>query len=176
MLEERPSSRHPEESRSTSNRYSCPAQVLATEEARELVKAYTLLVGQLADFENQHIEAWGASIQASIEAKLKNPLLVREADRLLRVNFDPLIVRLLREVKYFLLLGLRVPESALEVGRIIPTTLTLTHPRTQNDNKNWLDLRNGFALRAYFSFHDMMPTSPRNYGSPRALSSLNINM
>lgn len=91
------------------------SQVLATEEARELAKSYTLLVGQLADFENENIEAWGASIQASIEAKLKNPLLIREADRLLRVNFDPLIVRLLREVKYFLLLGLRVPESALEV-------------------------------------------------------------
>lgn len=92
------------------------SQVLATEEARELVKAYALLVGQLADFENENIEAWGASIQTSIEAKLKNPLLVREADRLVRTNFDPLIVRLLREVKYFLLLGLRVPESALEVG------------------------------------------------------------
>lgn len=90
-------------------------QVLATEEARELVKAYTLLVGQLGDFENENIEAWGASIEASVEAKLKKPLLVQEADRLLRVNFDPLIVRLLREVKYFLLLGLRVPESALEV-------------------------------------------------------------
>ena len=72
-------------------------------------------MGQLADFENENIEAWGASIQTSIEAKLKNPLLVREADRLLRTNFDPLIVRLLREVKYFLLLGLRVPGSALEV-------------------------------------------------------------
>ena len=34
---------------------------------------------------------------------------------MLHVNFDPLIVRLLREVKYFLLLGLRVPESALEI-------------------------------------------------------------
>ena len=34
---------------------------------------------------------------------------------MVRVNFDPLIVRLLREVKYFLLLGLRVPESAFEV-------------------------------------------------------------
>lgn len=90
--------------------------MLATEEARELVKAYTLLVGQLADFENEKIAAWGASIQTSIEAKLKNPLLLRQPqDRLLRVNFDPLIVRLLREVKYFLLLGLRVPESALEV-------------------------------------------------------------
>ena len=37
------------------------------------------------------------------------------ARRMLRVNFDPLIVRLLREVKYFLLLGLKVPDSALEV-------------------------------------------------------------
>lgn len=76
-------------------------------------------MGQLADFENENIAAWGASIQTSIEAKLKNPLLVRgQADRLLRTNFDPLIVRLLREVKYFLLLGLRVPESALEVRRV----------------------------------------------------------
>ena len=33
----------------------------------------------------------------------------------LRVNFNPLVARLLREVKYFLLLGLRVPASALEV-------------------------------------------------------------
>jgi dynein heavy chain, axonemal len=34
---------------------------------------------------------------------------------LLQVNFDPALVRLLREVKYFLLLGLEVPAAALEV-------------------------------------------------------------
>lgn len=34
---------------------------------------------------------------------------------LLAVNFDPALVRLLREVKYFLLLGLEVPAAALEV-------------------------------------------------------------
>eukprot|EP00904_Undaria_pinnatifida_P003150 jgi/Undpi1/12836/HiC_scaffold_7.g02503.m1 len=90
-------------------------KVLGTEEARDLAKAYELLVGQLADFENENIKAWGAGIQSSIEMKLKNPLLSRDPDRMVRVNFDPLIVRLLREVKYFLLLGLRVPESALEV-------------------------------------------------------------
>lgn len=33
-----------------------PRQVLETEEARELVKSYTLLVGLLADFENENIE------------------------------------------------------------------------------------------------------------------------
>jgi len=35
--------------------------------------------------------------------------------QLLAVNFDPGLVRLLREVKYFLLLGLEVPSSALEI-------------------------------------------------------------
>ena len=34
---------------------------------------------------------------------------------LLYVNFDPLLVRLLREVKYFLLLGFTAPGSALEI-------------------------------------------------------------
>ena len=34
---------------------------------------------------------------------------------LLSVNFDPLLVKLLREVKYFVLLGLQVPPSAMEV-------------------------------------------------------------
>ena len=35
--------------------------------------------------------------------------------RLLSVNFDPALVRLLREVKYFLLLGLDVPSTALDI-------------------------------------------------------------
>ena len=34
---------------------------------------------------------------------------------LLYVNFDPLLVRLLREVKYFLLLGFEAPQAALEI-------------------------------------------------------------
>ncbi|CAM9298140.1 unnamed protein product, partial [Sphacelaria rigidula] len=50
---------------------------------------------------------------------IKLPLVIflctAKQNRMLHVNFDPLIVRLLREVKYFLLLGLKVPESALEV-------------------------------------------------------------
>ena len=33
----------------------------------------------------------------------------------MRVNFDPLLLRLLREVKYFLQLEIEVPESALKV-------------------------------------------------------------
>ena len=33
---------------------------------------------------------------------------------ILRVNFDPMLVKLLREVKYFLLLGVDVPEAAMK--------------------------------------------------------------
>lgn len=47
---------------------------------------------------------------------MKLPLLIRDLEKgLLNVNFDPALVKLLREVKYFLLLGLTVPESALEI-------------------------------------------------------------
>ncbi len=52
-----------------------------------------------------------------LQAKLKLPLLSyqKDAAHLLTVNFDPALVKLLREVKYFLLLGLEVPGSALEI-------------------------------------------------------------
>ena len=53
----------------------------------------------------------------AMQAKLKLPLLAyqKDAPHLLTVNFDPALVKLLREVKYFLLLGLEVPGSALEI-------------------------------------------------------------
>jgi dynein heavy chain, axonemal len=37
----------------------------------------------------------------------------------LSVNFDPMLVRLLREVKYFLLLGLEVPSTAMEIYEMV---------------------------------------------------------
>jgi dynein heavy chain len=97
-------------------------KIMEREEAREVIAEYTTFLGHLADFERSKIDAWGESIESSSQAKLKNPLLRKEEDLahqsnmgLLYVNFDPLLVRLLREVKYFLLLGLQVPESALEI-------------------------------------------------------------
>jgi dynein heavy chain len=56
--------------------------------------------------------------ESTSDERLKQSLLaVQEAadiDGILRVNFDPMLVRLLREVKYFLLLGVDVPESAMK--------------------------------------------------------------
>ena len=73
-------------------------------------------MASLQEYESQKIEEWGRDIEASSQTNLKLPLLIRDLDNsLLNVNFDPALVKLLREVKYFLLLGLTVPDSALEI-------------------------------------------------------------
>merc|ERR1712097_67361 len=87
----------------------------------DVIKDYTAFQGQLSDYEREQIEAWGAEMEKSSQAKLKNPLLRSENDvefgyPLLYVNFDPLLVRLLREVKYFLLLGFEAPQAHGQLG------------------------------------------------------------
>ncbi|CAM9107555.1 unnamed protein product [Discosporangium mesarthrocarpum] len=90
--------------------------ILDREEAKEVAKVYATIMASLQEYENQKIEEWGRDVEASSQAKLKLPLLIRDLDKsLLSVNFDPALVKLLREVKYFLLLGLTVPDSALEI-------------------------------------------------------------
>jgi dynein heavy chain len=90
--------------------------ILEREEAKEVSKIYTTIMASLQEFENQKIEEWARDVEFSSHTKLKLPLLTRNPEtRLLSVNFDPALVRLLREVKYFLLLGLNVPDSALEI-------------------------------------------------------------
>ena len=90
--------------------------VLDREEAKEVVKTYTSLVASLGEYEHLKIEEWGEEIEQSSQAKLKLPLLRRKDNsQQLMVNFDPKLVELLREVKYFLLLGLSVPTSALNI-------------------------------------------------------------
>lgn len=54
------------------------------------------------------------------EAKLNQPLLQFHEDAtpdlpLLAVNFDPALVALLRETKYFLLAGVKVPGAAAAI-------------------------------------------------------------
>ncbi|KAJ1439145.1 dynein heavy chain and region D6 of dynein motor-domain-containing protein [Ochromonadaceae sp. CCMP2298] len=95
-------------------------KILEREDSREVIKLFTALYGQLSDMDSENIESWGSSIESSSQAKLKNPLLRREvgeggAGSILFVNFDPVLVKLLREVKYFLLLGLEVPHTAMDV-------------------------------------------------------------
>ena len=106
--------------------------IMDRDEAREVVKVYSTIMVSLDDYEHQKIQEWGSNVEQSSQAKLRLPLLARQSPTtpngtgLLRVNFDPALVRLLREVKYFLLLKLDVPSSALDIYRKAETYRTQT--------------------------------------------------
>ena len=58
-------------------------------------------------------------VEATSLQKLELPLLTRNPEtRHIQVNFDPALVRLLREVKYFLCLGLKVPGFRIPKDQI----------------------------------------------------------
>ncbi|KAL7443397.1 hypothetical protein ACHAXH_005661 [Discostella pseudostelligera] len=90
--------------------------ILDREEAKEAIKVQKAIMSSLLDFERHNVKEWGHDIERTSSVKLELPLLrITEGSRQLFTNFDPALVRLLREVKYFLLLGLPVPDSALKI-------------------------------------------------------------
>eukprot|EP00804_Cyclotella_cryptica_P025500 CCRYP_012000-RA/>CCRYP_012000-RA protein AED:0.01 eAED:0.01 QI:1390/1/1/1/1/1/4/5322/2834 len=90
--------------------------ILDREEAKEVIKIQKAIMSSLLDFEAQKVSEWANEVDSTSGFKLELPLLRRsEETGHLVTNFDPALVRLLREVKYFLLLGLSVPESALTI-------------------------------------------------------------
>ncbi|CAN0055637.1 unnamed protein product [Heterosigma akashiwo] len=95
--------------------------ILDREEAKEVAKVYQTIQASLAEYQSQKIEEWGRDVEASSQAKLGLPLVLRDARNLLSVNFDAALVCLLREVKYFLLLELQVPDSALSIYKQVET-------------------------------------------------------
>ena len=102
---------------------------------------YATIVASLQEFENQKIEEWGRDVEGSSQAKLRLPLLTRSTENaFLSVNFDPGLVKLLRETKYFLLLGLQVPDTALDIYRNVETFRSWTGQLDMVVNKNNLNL------------------------------------
>ncbi len=89
--------------------------ILEREEAKEVIKLQAAIVQTLNEYERKRIQEWVREVDASSEVKLKLPLLRRSPTRELTTNFDKALVRLLREVRYFLLLGIKVPDSALSI-------------------------------------------------------------
>eukprot|EP00959_Pyramimonas_sp_CCMP1952_P348553 7301695-Pyramimonas_sp.AAC.2 len=100
---------------------------METEEAKEIMKLYTTLIEEMSQHEKATVELWVTEIEATSEEKLKQSLVVRYSAPhpnvekkgvilpFIRVNFDPLLLCLLREVKYFLQLKIEVPENALKI-------------------------------------------------------------
>jgi len=80
-------------------------------------KLYASICKNLREFEDAKIKLWENGVEDSTEEKLNQFLLSREytdstEEGFLKVNFDPVLVRLLREVKYLKLLDINVPERA----------------------------------------------------------------
>ena len=93
--------------------------VIETDESVEITRQYEALLAQLRAYEAETVSKWTSETESTSDEKLKMHLL-RPDERetkvqgILRVNFDPMLVKLLREVKYFLLLGVDVPEAAMK--------------------------------------------------------------
>ena len=101
--------------------------VQETDLAKEIQASYDALMKEMAEYQGKAIAAWCEQVAATSDEKLNLPLLqvVEPASRdgagnepepdalgVLAVNFDPALIRLLRETKYFLLLQFEVPETA----------------------------------------------------------------
>jgi len=96
------------------------------EEYKDVQKLYASICRALKEFEDSKIKQWEQLVEAETEVKLDQFLLVQEepneeGESLLRVNFDPVLTRLLREVKYLLLLGIDVPEKASSLYEKVDT-------------------------------------------------------
>ena len=90
--------------------------IMEAEEAKEVVKQYNNLKISLEEYITQKVGEWGRDVEATAHAKLRLPLLRRDKEsKHMSVNFDKQLVRLLREVKYFLLMDLPVPDAAMKV-------------------------------------------------------------
>lgn len=75
-------------------------------------KLYSSISKAIAEYEHLKILNWEKEVSETSTEKLEQPLLNKDENGLLKVNFDPALVRLLREVRYFKLLNLSVPETA----------------------------------------------------------------
>lgn len=89
--------------------------IIDREEYKDVQKLYTSITKSIKEYEQAKKLAWEKEIQQNSQEKLKQSLLYKNESGILKVNFDPALKRLLREVKYFQLLGIEVPDMAAEI-------------------------------------------------------------
>ena len=102
--------------------------IIEKEGARDVLKSFGTTLDRLQQFELATMQQLNTLADGSSLQKLRQPLLKRNKRRLLTVNFDPALVRLLREVKYFQLEGALVC-SVLFVSFRLPCLLRLLQYR-----------------------------------------------
>jgi dynein heavy chain len=85
------------------------------EEFKEVDKTYLNLKKLLEEYERNRYNSWESDVETAKE-KLRLRLLRRqEKTGLLKVNFDPALTRLLREVRFFLVFDIQVPQAAMDM-------------------------------------------------------------
>lgn len=87
------------------------------EEFKDVQKLYDSLVKNIREYNEQKILSFNKTVEDNTEVHLNKQLLYREPtpvaeEGFVRVNFDPTLERLLREVKYLQNLDIEVPERA----------------------------------------------------------------
>jgi dynein heavy chain len=78
---------------------------------------YASLCNNIKQYNKSKIEFWEQGVEANTENQLNKSLLYIEESSLIpeglvRVNFDPILIKLLREVKYLTMQDYEVPERA----------------------------------------------------------------
>jgi len=99
------------------------------EEYKDVQKLFASLCKNLREYNELKIKQWEQGVEENTEDQLNKFLLYREETPLaeegfVRVNFDPVLVRLLREVKYLLILDIEVPERAALLYKKVDTYRT----------------------------------------------------
>jgi dynein heavy chain len=87
------------------------------EEYKDVQKLYDSLVKNIREYNEQKVLEFNKGVEDNTEVHLNKYLLFREPtpvaeEGFVRVNFDPNLERLLREVKYLKNLEIEVPERA----------------------------------------------------------------
>eukprot|EP00755_Sulcionema_specki_P019722 Sspe_Gene.70182::Locus_41437_Transcript_1_1_Confidence_1.000_Length_4815::g.70182::m.70182/K10408/DNAH; dynein heavy chain, axonemal len=104
--------------------------VLSSELANETMALFRQLSSNLKQFIHQSYEKWAEQVGATSSEKLKLNLLAREDGQSVRVNFDPELVKMLREINYLEILN--SAEATEEQTFVIPPqAMTLYKMRDQ---------------------------------------------
>ena len=88
------------------------------EEYKDVHRLHANILRIIQDYEESKFVFWEKEVDENTNEKLKKFLLCKDESAenkengLLKVNFDPILVRLLREVKYLKLLNMDVPDTA----------------------------------------------------------------
>ena len=86
--------------------------MLRQKQSFRVVKLYQNLTSQLKIWQKSRISKWAEDAKISSRQKLKQNLLRKDKNGRVKVNFDFDLLCLLREVKYFRIHGIEIPEAA----------------------------------------------------------------